>query len=97
MRKILLLMVLVWYVPNRCSPAVGRMESELMVEAVDVPVLLPPVQVAAVASGSGADAGNYAHRRGVVRPADGFSSGDAKPDPGAEPHQRPAIGKKRRQ
>ena len=36
-----------------------------MVEAVDVPVLLPPVQVAAVASGSGADAGNYEPRMAI--------------------------------
>jgi len=44
------------------------MESELMVEAVDV-LQLPPVQVAAVASGLRADAGNYAPRTGDTRAA----------------------------
>src|SRR5204863_1605847 len=40
----------------------------LMVEAVDV-LQLPPVQVAAVASGLRADAGNYAPRTGDTRAA----------------------------
>jgi RNA polymerase sigma factor for flagellar operon FliA len=52
--------VLVWYAPSRGFPATERMERELMMEAVDVPVLLPPVPVAAVASGLGAGAGNHA-------------------------------------